>query len=729
MENKFRGDSYESAYHTMSQCFQCAGNEAKLAKYEEELKAVKLRLSKHKEQLKAVEAKLSEREAELGPVELQLWEREAELKAVELKLSEREGELKTVESKLSEREEVKAAELKLSEREDDVKALELKLLQREGELEAAKKMTQESNAKVTGLLRERLKRHKDSEFSAELHALASEVYEGLYKSKCEEAERMREGAEEGAAEIEKESCDLGHDFVEALIEQGFSKERYLKAEEALSEIIEKKRRLIEQGVLEKVEIRKSQRQLCSVLRQLASTKDQPIDEEAAKDKLNHLKVIHRSIWKRREEAQGLGEDDEWVLENGHKLGLVLVELERPGEHHYRLAEHQLRQVWDARKKSPAFGPTHNDTVDSALQLVSMLERQERLDKRQKTAEIEEILRGTWLAGNKKTTAVVLECGHKLGELLYQQRGSKYTEAVTVLTEVWKARKASLGQRSKEGDNARSTGYILASSLYDQSLKDKYETAAVILKELWDKRNYMSSAVPPAVYDIGYRLAWSYRLLEKYESAEPVFQAIWEIKKNHSGLDHPETLAVQYQLGFVQYQLGVKGSLPNRLADAEDKFRYIWEKKRDGIEDESKKQATIASLRAGHHLGLCLSKRKCHQLAVDVLEEVYNGRIKVLGEDAKDTQTTKVALEEANGALVVQMKELKANAERAIAEAIWQKEKEEKEARDKKAQEDALKEQGKEEIRTEIAREKATKREEHVEMTNRIKEAYWFGHKP
>src|SRR2546421_12621441 len=428
MENKFRGDSYESAYHTMSQCFQCAGNEAKLAKYEEELKAVKLRLSKHKEQLKEVEAKLSEREAELGPVELQLWEREAELKAVELKLSEREGELKTVESQLSEREEVKAAELKLSEREEDVKALELKLLQRGGELERAKKMTQESNAKVMGHLRQTLKRHKESEFSAELHALASEVYEGLYKSKCEEAERMREETEEGAAEIEKESCDLGHDFVEALIEQGFSKERYLKAEEALSEIIEKKRRLIEQGVLEKVEIRKSKRQLCSVLHQPVSIKDQPIDEEAAKDKLNHLKVIHRSIWKRREEAQGLSEDDEWVLENGHKLGLVLAELERPGEHHYRLAEHQLRQVWDAKKKSPAFGPTHNDTVDSALQLVSMLEKQERLDKKQKTAEIEEILRGTWLAGNQKTTAVVLECGHKLGELLYLQRGSKYAEA-------------------------------------------------------------------------------------------------------------------------------------------------------------------------------------------------------------------------------------------------------------------------------------------------------------
>jgi hypothetical protein len=55
---------------------------------------------------------------------------------------------------------------------------------------------------------------------------------------------------------------------------------------------------------------------------------------------------------------------------------------------------------------------------------------------------------------------------------------------------------------------------------------------------------------------------------------------------------------------------------------------------------------------------------------------------VLGEDTKDTRTTKVALEEANGALVVQMKELKANAERAIAEAMWQKEKEEKEAPDK-----------------------------------------------
>jgi hypothetical protein len=30
---------------------------------------------------------------------------------------------------------------------------------------------------------------------------------------------------------------------------------------------------------------------------------------------------------------------------------------------------------------------------------------------------------------------------------------------------------------------------------------------------------------------------------------------------------------------------------------------------------------------------------------------------------------------------------------------------------------------------EIAREKAIKREEHAEMGNRIKEAYWFGPKP
>jgi hypothetical protein len=729
MENKFRGDLYESPYHTMSRCFQCAGNEAKLAKYEEELNAVNVRLFKHKEQMKAAEAKLSEREGELKAVELKLSEREEELKAVESQLAEREEEAKAVELKVSEREEeFKAVELKVSEREEDVKALELKLLQREGELEAAKKMTQESNAKVTELLRETLKRHRGSELSAELHALASEVYESLYKSKCEEAEGMREGGEEGAAEIEKESCDLGHDFVEALIEQAFSKERYSKAEETVSKIMEKEKRLIEQGALEKVEIRKSQRQLCLILRQLASIKDQPTDEEAAKDRLNRLKAMHRSIWKRREEAQGLSEDDEWVLENGHKLGLLLAQLERPGEHHYRLAEHQLRQVWDARRKSPALGPTHNDTVDSALQLVSMLEKQERLDKKQKAAEIEEILRGIWLARKPKTTAFVLDCGHKLGELLYQQRGSKYTEAVTVLTEVWKVRKASLEQSSREGDEARLTGYVLALSLYYQSLKDKYEAAAVILKELWDKRSYISSAAPPAVYDIGYRLAWSYRLLEKYQNAEPVFQAIWEIKKNEAGPGHSETLAIQYQLGFVQYQLGVKGGFPNRLADAEDKFRYIWEKKRDGKDDESKKQATIASLRAGHHLGLCLSKRECHQVAVDVLEEVYNGRIKVLGEDAKDTLMTKVALEEANETLVVQMKELKANAERVIAEAKWQNEKEEKEARDKKAQEDALKEQGKEEIRVEIAREKAAKREEHVEIGNRIKGAYWIGPK-
>jgi predicted hydrocarbon binding protein len=574
-----------------------------------------------------------------------------------------------------------------------------KVSQCEEELKAAKEATRESDTTIESIrltLKEALKSGNASEAPAVFYNLACNLYEELYKQKCEEAERMRKAADEGAAESEKALCDVGHEFVEILIYQDFSKElahpRYLKAEKAISEIMEREKRLIQQGVLDKSGIRKSQKHYCWILRELASI-EKPDNPKAAEDKLKEVEAMHRSIWMRREEAKGLNEDNEWVLENGHQLGLVLAELKKAGEGHYSLAEIQLREVWDTRKAPSAFGPTHDDTVDSALQLVSMLEKQKKLDEKQKSADIEEILGGIWNVRSPGATPGRLQCGHKLGDRLYQQK--KYADAETVLNQVWTTRTDALEQASKEADDARSTGYILASALYYQRTPEKYENAKLILKKLWGKRKlYMSKDASPSNDLIGWRLAWTYRMLAEYARAEPVFQSIYEMRKNDLGPLHPKTLTAQHELGLTQ-------ALRKRWAEAENTFQHIWDKRKDGTEGQSERDNTIARLRAGHQLGMCLSEQKSYKAAIKVLKEVYNGRVAVLEEDANETKTTKKALDDARKALTAQTEEEKANAEKTRAEARKQREKEEKDASNKAAREEALREEGREEIRDKI----------------------------
>jgi hypothetical protein len=518
-----------------------------------------------------------------------------------------------------------------------------KVSQYEEELKAAKKATRESNATIERIrlaLKDALESRNASKSPTVLYNLLCNLQEGRYKQKVEEARRKR-----SAAEAEMALCNVGHEFVEILVNQDFDLElahqRYSKAAMVISEIMEKEKRLIQHGLLDKRGIRKSQKHYCRILRQLASI-EKLNNAKAADDKLKEAEAVHRSIWMRREEAKGLNKDDEWVLENGDQLGLVLAELKKAGQGHYRLAEIQLREVWDTRMRSPAFGPTHDDTVDSALRLVSMLEKQTKLDEKQKSADIEKILGAMWYVRSPKVTAGRLKCGLKLGDRLHQQK--KYAAVETLLNPVWTTSKDALGQLSKEADVARSTGYILASALYCQNTSEKLQKAKVILKKLWAERKfYTSTGASPSNDSIAWMLAWTYLELEEYARAEPVFQSIWETRKNDLGPQHPQTLAALYGLGLTQV-------LQKRWAEAKNKFQHIWDIRKDGTKGQSERENNIARLQAGHQLGVCLLEQKKYARAIMVLKEVHSGRVWVLGENSMDTKRTKMALEGAKQAL-------------------------------------------------------------------------------
>jgi hypothetical protein len=98
------------------------------------------------------------------------------------------------------------------------------------------------------------------------------------------------------------------------------------------------------------------------------------------------------------------------------------------------------------------------------------------------------------------------------EHLCQQ--NKYAEGKTAVNEVWTT--DALTQVSKEDDNTWLTNLILASALSCESTKEKYENAKVIVKKVWQKmKSYVSLEASPSTESIGWRLAWTYQLLEDY----------------------------------------------------------------------------------------------------------------------------------------------------------------------------------------------------------------------
>lgn len=544
-------------------------------------------------------------------------------------------------------------------------ANEARLRKYEEQLKAAKDKIQELSTTITIVrqtLTDALEGGNTAEAPAVVYTLASEVYDDDYRRACEQAEKMWKERSAGAAASERAACDIGHKYVKILTNRAFSQQSthagYAKAEKVMLEILKKERRLIQQGRLVRSSILESQRQYCSILCQLASF-EKPNNEKAAEEMLKRVETVRRSIWERRDDAQGLSQNDARVLESGHQLGLVLAELKKPGEDQYRLAEIQFREVLNARKT--ALGPTHDDTVDSALQLVSMLEKQTKLDEKKKRADIKDILEEIWSLRRLGMTAGLLSCGHKLGEQFRQQQKDRVAE--NVLNEVWMVRKGAIERVSKEGNEARSTGYLLAEALYSQGTREKYESAKIILEKLWESgRYYVSPHASPPNDFIGWRLAWTYQKLEDYQRAEPIFQDIWESRKNGLEADHAETLLAQYELAFVQ-------GLRERWAAAQRNFQYVWERTKHGIEGVSETQNAALPLHAGHNLGICLSAQKRYRAAVTVLTEVYNRRERSLGKKAEETQTTLKKLEEAKKARALQKEEeKKASVERARVEA-------------------------------------------------------------
>jgi hypothetical protein len=104
-------------------------------------------------------------------------------------------------------------------------------------------------------------------------------------------------------------------------------------------------------------------------------------------------------------------------------------------------------------------------------------------------------------------------------------------------------------------------------------------------------------------------------------------------------------------------------LQDQWARAQPKFQYIWERRPQCIDGESKQ--TIR-LKSGHYLAICLLKQNSYRAAVAVLTELYHCRALALGDDADETNLTLQQLETAKKALALDTKP----DEKAGAEIVW-----------------------------------------------------------
>lgn len=206
--------------------------------------------------------------------------------------------------------------------------------------------------------------------------------------KNNDAQRKRaNGDKDGAKEAEISAITYNFWSVNALM----GLERWSQAEQLVRFVWEKRKSFLGK---EDSQTRSAQQKLCSALR-----------EHKSQDKLQEAEMIYYNIWRHKDAATKIKSGDVLVLGSGHKLALVYEE-----QGSLPRSDMQHREVWETLIKT--LGPTHDDTLQSAVHLVSFLERQKRVQ------DAIHVLQAIWEVRGTKISARMLTCVKKLGRHLY-----------------------------------------------------------------------------------------------------------------------------------------------------------------------------------------------------------------------------------------------------------------------------------------------------------------------
>jgi tetratricopeptide (TPR) repeat protein len=384
--------------------------------------------------------------------------------------------------------------------------------------------------------------------------------------------------------------DLKYSFAEMLIVQKKNEEA-----ELISKAVWKQR----QVAPESEEAKKSHRQLCSIWGTLEKYRD--------------AENMHRNIYHREPK-------DSWALENGDAVCRTIAE-----QGDYNQAQLMQDSVWQTRQKHD--GQRHDLTIRSGLQRITFLEmlihsissagisgtekRLSSLRKKGFECELEVMLRSIWNTRlHPEPVPGILDAGHRLGNILFQQ--AKFADAEAVFLDVWEGRKYYFG----DGDvNAMATGTMLGKALLRQQKPEASSKAVTIFQGILHTRQRTLEKGNCDTLSSGDDLAQAYLSLEDWLQAEAACRWVVEQKAREYGPTARETTEARWTLGQSLFKQG-----GDKVREAEIVLDEVYRQWNDSFPNAK------ATLECGHMLAeLLLSQEAKPNDALQVSRVVFARR--------------------------------------------------------------------------------------------------------
>jgi tetratricopeptide (TPR) repeat protein len=316
---------------------------------------------------------------------------------------------------------------------------------------------------------------------------AATIYERL--SRVRELEINRKwtaGDRAGAHDAERQVLKIKYELAMMLVKQG----KLPEAEVAMDYVWQQRRTLLPRY---HSDTNSAQRQLCLILRAQGST-----------EKYERARSLYYDVWSNR----NLGRGDGWVMDNGHELGMVLIE-----QGSLLTAEDQLADVLRARQN--ALGEQSQATVETAAQLAALKAA------RGGAGESARLLRPFLDSGAVIFSPKALECAATVGEKLFDLEAYPDTERVCRM--IWNQAAREPGATPPY---AISAGWHLSLALYFQDQEAKYEEAKATLDALLQLQPGEAR-----IWNIKSLLSWVCRKAKDFQQAAEFARSVWDQKRD------------------------------------------------------------------------------------------------------------------------------------------------------------------------------------------------------
>jgi tetratricopeptide (TPR) repeat protein len=316
---------------------------------------------------------------------------------------------------------------------------------------------------------------------------AATIYERLSRVRGLEINRKRTAGDRvGAQDAKRQVLKIKYELAMMLMKQ----DKLPEAEVAMDYVWQQRRALLPWNHRD---TNLAQRQLCLILR-----------AQRSMPKYERARSLYYDVWSNPNLRRG----DVWVMDNGHELGMVLIE-----QGSFLTAEDQLEDVLRARRT--ALGEQSQATVETAAQLAALKAARGRAE------ESARLLRPFLDSRAAIFSPKALRCAATVGEKLFGLGAYHDTERVCRM--IWNHAARKPGATPPY---AISAGWHLSLALYFQDREAKYEEAKATLNALLQLQPGETR-----ILQIKSLLSWVCRKVKDFQQAAKFAQSVWDQKRD------------------------------------------------------------------------------------------------------------------------------------------------------------------------------------------------------